>query len=262
MTGTICHEEKQEEPRGLQMSRLPMTLLRRDLIAERAQEALKRFVRKHGATPGELAIRRQAERERQPLPVSSAAVKEFGPALEQATKRLWRKRVLLRWSLALKPAATRFLRHVEQAERARTKAAKNQVATKDYRRAGALLRRYFRKEIEASEFCDEVNLHLGRSPVTWKLSPVYGGRGARKMGPRFRLDRGEGWVNAWPELARLLSDGTTLERFKMCTVPECARLFYDASPPGQRTACSTQHKNILAARRYRQRRAGKGERKR
>ncbi len=55
-------------------------------------------------------------------------------------------------------------------------------------------------------------------------------------------------IDGWWYLAQLVEQQVAFQRFKICV--ECGVLFYDASPPENRTACSTQCKN-----RYNQRNA-------
>lgn len=179
----------------------------------------------------------------------AAAVRALGPALQAVERQVRTRRVLLRWSLQLQGPATRFLRHVQQTERARTGGG-------DYREAGRLLREYLRGEIAEAEVCKRINRHLATEGApAWVLRPT-GKRLA--TGGRFVLDWGSGWLGAWRDLARLLGDGATLGRLRVCALPSCGALFYDASPRGDRRACSQQHKAVLASRAYRQRQKWRG----
>lgn len=170
-----------------------------------------------------------------------AAVRESGPALQAVERQLRRRRVPLRWERVLQRPATRFLRHVKQ-------------AATDYRDAGRLLRRYLAGEIVEADVCKEINRHLATEGApAWILRPTGGRRGRLATGARFVLDWGSGWLGAWRELARLLGDGATLGRLRLCALPGCDRLFYDGSPRGDRRACNRRHGNVLASRAYRQR---------
>jgi hypothetical protein len=147
-----------------------------------------------------------------------------------------------------------------------------------YEEVGVLLRAYFRAELSDEQVCLAVNARLqetepcpkceefirrlsklqetaneeaGVRPlrhVVWELRPL---RGAPKKGkrvwPRFELDKDGGATDAWRDFAQLLGHGMTLRRLKYCAYQSCNQLFFDRSPRGDKTACSTKHKNNVAS---------------
>ena len=68
------------------------------------------------------------------------------------------------------------------------------------------------------------------------------------MGGHWHVDDG-GALDGWRELELLARDLMSLWRFRVC--PICRVLFYDGSPRGDKTACSTKHKNKHNQRRWR-----------
>jgi predicted RNA-binding Zn ribbon-like protein len=103
------------------------------------------------------------------------------------------------------------------------------------------------------DVCRELNKRLASLPATWEMTPLYRGKVQTRSGPRFELDKGDGALDPWRHLAILLGDGATLGRLRVCALPECQRLFYDASPGARRRACF-EHKSRLNVREYRRRR--------
>jgi hypothetical protein len=184
-------------------------------------------------------------------------VGQFGHGLASAQKSARRQRLVLRLSLELKRAAERFCRHVALAERPIPDSKtgllpRRQAPLPAYKDAGALLRTFLQGRIRAGDVCSEVNRQLANVAVVWELKAFNAGSPRSRLGSRFVLERGEGASDAWRELAILLGHGATLGRMRVCALPTCGRLFYDASPPAKRSTCSAAHKHILASRRYRQ----------
>ena len=176
-----------------------------------------------------------------PLPVHDAEfLKEWGPQLGRDQARVRRNRQVLRLTLALRSRAERFCLGVEELKRP------------DYWLAGAMLRCYCQGHLGEDELCRVLTQRLASSPrPPWELRPVYRGQVSPRSGPRFELDRGDGALDPWRHLALLLEDGATLGRFRVCALPDCHRLFYDASPNALRRACSEQHQRRLYMREYR-----------
>ena len=163
--------------------------------------------------------------------------REYGPDLECLQRRLQRE-VRPRVFRELRSRAERFCRFV------------NGNKCQDYIEAGRLLQRYLRGEISAQAVCDEVTAHT--VPAPWALQVYYHGK---RRTPRFTYKEHDwGWIDAWRHLAMLLEEGVAMSRLKVCALSGCDRLFYDASPNGNRSTCCTRHKNRLASRTYRQRR--------
>ena len=184
-------------------------------------------------------------------------VGQFGRGLASAQQSARRHRLILRLSLELRQAAERFCRYVALAEGSSPqlrggRTPRRTISLPAYRAAGALLRAYCGGRIREVGVCRAVNHQLAQVPVVWELKPLPRGSLRSLLGPRFVLEKGEGASDAWRELAILLDHGATLGRMRVCALPTCGRLFYDASPPAKRRTCSAAHKHILASRRYRQ----------
>ncbi len=175
-------------------------------------------------------------------------------AFEGVDRSVRRARLLLRPALARRKQAERFCRHVN------VEGARNPT----YQAAGEALRRFRGGELSAGDLCEVVNRGLTETfrraiasappeqlQSPWTLTNYRGPHGRT----RFTFDRGIHWLDAWGELALLLNDGATLDRLRVCKFSKCGRLFYDASPRGDRTACSKQHKDVLGQRALRKRRA-------
>jgi predicted RNA-binding Zn ribbon-like protein len=107
--------------------------------------------------------------------------------------------------------------------------------------------------MDEGDISRELNKRLALLPATWEMRPLYRGpRKSRKPSDlRFELDKGDGALDPWRQLAILLGDGATLRRLRVCAIAECERLFYDASPAAARRTCSKTHKNRLGQRELR-----------
>ena len=183
------------------------------------------------------ALWRQARRE---------TLREHGEALRRERAQYRRKRVIQKLTLELAPVADSFCRRVNEAER-------GEGPGLGHKEVGKLLRACLRAELSAEQVCQAVNEQLRQRPRTWELTLLPSGRG---RWPRFELDKDGGATDAWLDLARLLGHGATLGRLRCCAYEPCNRLFFDRSPRGDRTGCTTKHKHDVASRTYRRRRKG------
>lgn len=190
--------------------------------------------------------------------VRADLLREHGPGLERDLRAVRRARLTMRLTHELRRPAERFCRWVAEAEgvpkrrpRRRYRLSRREVLP-EYRAAGHLLRAYVAGRVSVPKVCARVTKELAARPVAWTLRPEYRGPVTGGSGPGFVLEKGERATDAWRQLAELLAHGTTLRRFRVCAVATCEKLFYDASPRGDRGACSTKHKNLLATRAARQ----------
>jgi hypothetical protein len=147
-----------------------------------------------------------------------------------------------------------------------------------YEEVGGLLRAYFRAELSDEQVCEAVNARLqenepcpqceelirrlsklqetakdevGVRPlrhVVWELRPLRRpSKKGKRVWPRFELNKDGGATDAWRDFAQLLGHGATLRRLKYCAYPPCDQLFFDRTLRGDKTACSTRHKNNVAS---------------
>jgi hypothetical protein len=171
-------------------------------------------------------------------PLLAKMFRDVTPAL-----RHMRKRPATGRRMSLPVSARRFCVRINRGEA-------------DYIEPGRLLRDFLAKKLSEEEVATRINSELKARPLYWRLWTHYATskRRVSKFGSRFVLDRGEIPEDPWRSLARLLGDGATLGRVRVCALETCPNLFWDMSAPGRRAYCSQKHKNLVNQRRSRQRR--------
>lgn len=110
--------------------------------------------------------------------------------------------------------------------------------------AGALVREYLCGRIEPNQIVEEINKHSFSTP--WGVQISFRGKEGK---PTFSFEPdARGARDAWLELAQILCDGVSLNRMKICSHEECGKIFYDASPRGDKTTCSKRCKQTRDSR--------------
>jgi hypothetical protein len=196
------------------------------------EEESRRAAQKHRAVAQNARNAEEAQTARQAADDALMAQMEaeFGPTITRVLNSRWRRQQLKMFKERTQTRAEYFCWCVNR-------------GLPQYRDAGEMLKRYADKEITGEELEAAINDHL--TPVPPRIR-VRSAGGQEDWTTEDGDDRG---LDGWKHCVILAWDRVPLRRFRVC--PICKILFYDGSPRGDRTACSTKHKDRHNQRRLR-----------